>query len=226
VKPEAPLDQDATPGPAPVLEPGERLAEILFGLIMVLTFTGSLSVATADRVEVKVMLIAALGCNIAWGLIDAIMFIMSRLNERGGDRKTVLAVKRARTAAEAHELIRRNVPPVVGRELSREVMERVHARIGAMQLKSAAPPITRDDLRGAAGVFLIVVASTLPVILPFVFMSDLASAMRVSNLIAVAMMAFIGHAYGRASGFAPWWTAGIMVLLGAVLVALTIALGG
>lgn len=218
--------QETPPARTPALEPGERLAEILFGLIMVLTFTGSLSVATADKVEVRVMLIAALGCNIAWGLIDAIMFIMSRLNDRGGDRKIVLAVKRARTVAEAHDLIRRNLPPMVSGELTHEAIERVRARIAGLPLTSAAPPITREDLRGALGVFLIVVASTIPVILPFVFMSDINSAMRVSNLIAVAMLAFIGHAYGRASGFSPWWTAGIMVLLGSVLVALTIALGG
>lgn len=209
-----------------VLEPGDRLAEILFGLIMVLTFTGSLSVATADRLEVKVMLVGALGCNIAWGLIDAIMFIMARLNERGSDRKTALAVKRARSAPEAHALIRQSVPPVVAKTLSEDTLEQVRSRIAAFEIDSPAPRISRDDLRGALGVFLIVAASTFPVILPFVIMSDLALAMRVSNLIAVVMLAFIGHAYGRASGFSPWWTAGSMVVLGMALVAITIALGG
>ena len=209
-----------------VLEPGERLAEILFGLIMVLTFTGSLSVATADRVEVRVMLIGAIGCNIAWGLIDAIMFLMASLNERGGDMKTALAVKRARHPAAAHALIRAQLPPMVGNELSDETMERVRQNILAIPLTSPAPHITRDDLRGAVSVFLIVAASTFPVILPFIFMSDVALAMRVSNAIAVVLLALIGHAYGRATGFSPWWSAGLMVLLGLVLVALTIALGG
>lgn len=209
-----------------VLEPGERLSEILFGLIMVLTFTGSLSVATADKVEVRVMLIAALGCNIAWGLIDAIMFVMARLNERGGDRKTVLAVKHADSATEAHALIRSSVPSVVAQALSEEALEQVRYRIVTMGIQSSAPHINRDDLRGAVGVFLIVAASTFPVILPFVVMADLALAMRLSNVIAVVMLAFIGHAYGRASGFSPWWTAASMVVLGLVLVAITIALGG
>lgn len=209
-----------------VLEPGDRLAEILFGLIMVLTFTGSLSVATADRMEVTVMLIGALGCNIAWGLIDAIIFIMARLNERGGDRKTALAVKRARSASEAHALIRQSMPPVVAQTLSEDTLEQVRNRIADIEIDSPAPRISRDDMRGALGVFLIVAASTFPVILPFVVMSDLALAMRVSNLIAVVMLAFIGHAYGRASGFSPWWTAGSMVVLGMALVAVTIALGG
>jgi len=209
----------------PVLAPGERLAEILFGLIMVLTFTGSLSVATADRAEVRVMLIGALGCNIAWGLIDAIMHVMACLNERGADRKTAFALRRARSRAEAHALIRDNVPPVVAGELTDEVLDRVHRRVKGFEALPS-PRITRHDLRGALGVFLIVVSSTFPVILPFVFMTDLAHAMRVSNAIAIVMLALIGHAFGRASGFSPWWTAGSMVLLGVALVALTIALGG
>ena len=53
------------------LDPIERVAEVVFGLIMVLTFTGSLSVATAGNAEVREMLIGALGCNLAWGVIDA-----------------------------------------------------------------------------------------------------------------------------------------------------------
>ncbi len=56
-----------------LLEPSERIAEVLFGLIMVLTFTGSLSVAEAGRDDVRTMLIGALGCNIAWGVIDGVL---------------------------------------------------------------------------------------------------------------------------------------------------------
>jgi hypothetical protein len=56
-----------------VLEPIERLAEGLFGVIMALTWTGSLSVAEAGREDVRTRLIGTLGCNLAWGIIDAIM---------------------------------------------------------------------------------------------------------------------------------------------------------
>ena len=44
---------------------------VLFGVIMALTFTCTLGVATADDIQVKTMLIGALGCNLAWGVIDA-----------------------------------------------------------------------------------------------------------------------------------------------------------
>src|SRR6187401_584558 len=66
-----------------VLEPHERISEVLFGLIMVLTFTGSLSVAEAGHEDVRTMLIGALGCNLAWGIIDGILYLMGCMADRG-----------------------------------------------------------------------------------------------------------------------------------------------
>ena len=61
------------------LDPIDRISEVFFGLIMVLTSTGTLSVLTAGRVEVKTMIMGALGCNLAWGIIDAGMYLMGSL---------------------------------------------------------------------------------------------------------------------------------------------------
>ena len=69
--------------PDRVLEPVERISEILFGLIMALTITGAVSVATSDHFQIRTMLWAALGCNLAWGIIDGGMYLMARLGERG-----------------------------------------------------------------------------------------------------------------------------------------------
>lgn len=220
------MNAEVNPTRKSVLEPIERLSEILFGLIMVLTFTGSLSVATADRGDVKVMLIGALGCNIAWGLIDAIMYLMACLHERGAELQTVRAIGKAETTHDAYAEIRRSVPRVVADELKPDMLERIRLRVAAMSAKVEAPRPTAEDLRGAFGVFLVVVASTLPVVLPFVFVADVAQAMRLSNAVAIIMLALIGFSFGRASGLSPWWTALSMVLLGSVLVALTIVLGG
>ena len=209
-----------------VLDPVERLSEVLFGLIMALTFTGSLSVASAGRGDVREMLVGAIGCNIAWGLIDAIMYLMACLNARGLDLKAITAMRSARSKEQAHAVIREKVPEVVADELDHHVLERIRARVAGMPDVPAWPRLRRDDLRGALGVFLLVVAATMPVVLPFVFIGDVHLAMRVSNAVAIAMLAVIGHAYGRASGLPPLWTAGAMVLLGSLLVAITILLGG
>ena len=51
-----------------VLNPLERFSEIVFGLIMVLSFTGALSVAEVGE-DIRIMLLGAIGCK--WGIIDA-----------------------------------------------------------------------------------------------------------------------------------------------------------
>src|SRR5262245_66319369 len=78
-----------------VLDPIDRVSEVLFGLIMALTFTGSLSVAEAGRDDVRTMLIGALGCNLAWGLIDGIFYLFNCLADARRDLVTYQAVRQA-----------------------------------------------------------------------------------------------------------------------------------
>ena len=75
-----------------VLDPMDRISEVLFGLIMVLTYTGTLSVATASHAEVRTMLIGALGCNLAWGIIDGGLYLLARLHERGSNIGVLVAI--------------------------------------------------------------------------------------------------------------------------------------
>src|SRR6188768_4086039 len=96
-----------------VLEPNERISEVLFGLIMVLTFTGSLSVADAGRGDVRAMLIGALGCNFAWGIIDAVFYLMGCLADRGQSLTTLRAVRQAADSQQAERLIAGALPPLV-----------------------------------------------------------------------------------------------------------------
>src|ERR1043165_9298922 len=88
-----------------VLEPNERISEVLFGLIMVLTFTGSVSGAEADRPNVRTMLIGALGCNFAWGIIDGVLYLMGCLAERGRSLMIFRAVRKAADPQQPHRLI-------------------------------------------------------------------------------------------------------------------------
>src|SRR3954465_1867820 len=88
-----------------VLEPIDRVSEVLFGLIMVLTFTGSLSVAEAGRDDVRTMLIGALGCNLAWGIIDAVLYLMGCLAEKGRGLSAFRAVRKSNDPTQAQRLI-------------------------------------------------------------------------------------------------------------------------
>jgi hypothetical protein len=78
-----PLAQFSAKSADRILEPIDRISEVLFGLIMALTFTLTLGVVTADTIQVRTMLLGALGCNLAWGIIDASVFLMARFNQRG-----------------------------------------------------------------------------------------------------------------------------------------------
>ena len=80
------------------LEPMDRIAEVFCGVLMVLTFTLTLNKADAGRETVREMLIAALGCNVAWGLIDGALYVLGCLIR---SRKNVLSVHAVRTAASA-----------------------------------------------------------------------------------------------------------------------------
>ena len=68
-----------------VLDPIERVSEIVFGVLMAMTFIGALNVAEAGHQEVRTAMIAALGCNLAWGLADAVMYLIGVLTERTRD---------------------------------------------------------------------------------------------------------------------------------------------
>jgi hypothetical protein len=209
-----------------VLSPIERVMEVLFGLIMVLTFTGSLSAAESGQAEVRTMLIGALGCNIAWGLIDGIMYLMDCLATRGADLRTVLAVKRAGSEEAAKPVILQALPPVVASALDRNDLQQIYGAVMAMPVSSKRAHLELADWLGAIAVFLFVFASTFPAILPFLFIDDAMVALRLSNFIAVAMMFVLGYVFGQLAGHRPLITAGAMVLIGSAVVALTIALGG
>ena len=112
-----------------VLEPNERISEVLFGLIMVLTFTGSLSVAEAGRAEVRTMLIGALGCNLAWGIIDGVLYLMGCLAEKGRDLMTYRAVRKITDPQQAQRLIARALPSVLASVVQPAELEAMHQRL-------------------------------------------------------------------------------------------------
>ena len=212
--------------PKRVLDPIDRVSEILFGLIMVLTFTGSLSVAEAGRDDVRTMLIGALGCNLAWGIIDAVLYLMGCLAEKGRGLATLRAARNATDPRQAQRLIADALPPLVASILEPGELESMRRRLQRLPEPPAHARLRKDDWLGAAGVFFLVFLSMLPVAIPFMFMHNAVPALRVSNGIAIVMLFALGYAFGRMTGRHPWAVGISMVLLGAALVALAIALGG
>lgn len=218
------LTRDPTKREA-LLDPIDRVSEILFGLIMAVTIIGSVSVASAGRAEVRTAMAAALGCNLAWGLVDAVMYLVRTLTERTRNRSLAKYVQGANDDA-AHQLIERSLPPHVAALTGPVEIQAMRRRLLALPPDSNRG-LGGEDFLAAFGIFLLVVLATFPVALPFVVLDDAALAMRVSQGVAVAMLFGAGFALGRHAGHRrPIVTGTAMALLGVALVASVKALGG
>jgi hypothetical protein len=208
-----------------ILDPLERSSEIIFGLIMALTFTSTISLV-ASKADVRMMLVGALGCNIAWGIVDAAMYLLSQTVSRERLRSLALAVASA-PPENARHIIIENMPLETGRIFTESELERIASVVRSSPIPGRRIVPTSDELRGAAGIFLLVFFSTVPVALPFAFFEDVGVALRTSNAIAVALLFAVGSSLGKHMEWKPYWATGVIVsLFGAILVAITIALGG
>ena len=209
-----------------VLDPVERLSEVLFGLIMVLSFTGSISVASADREEVRSVLIGAIGCNLAWGLVDGVMYLLTLVIERGRTLAIGRAVRASQDPEQGRRLLAAGLPDPLGELFESSALEGARKKLSALPALPDGPRLHKEDWLGALGVFLLVFLSTFPVVLPFLFFSPLHLAMRISNGVAIVMLYAAGQALGRYAGIGPVRTGLAMVAIGVLMVSMTIARGG
>jgi VIT1/CCC1 family predicted Fe2+/Mn2+ transporter len=212
--------------PGPVLDPLERTSEILFGVIMVLTFTSSISVAEGGRAETREVLAAALGCNIAWGIVDAAFYLMSSVIGRARGLRILRTIRENRDQSLSQRLILDALPAPVSAVLIPSEVEELRERLARQPEPPEHPLLDRRDLTGAFAVFLLVFLSTLPISLPFLLFPEAGFAMRASNAIAIAMLFGMGWTLGKHTGRSGWRAGLVMVCLGLILVAITIALGG
>jgi hypothetical protein len=125
-----------------VLDPIERVSEVVFGVLMALSFTGTLSVATAGREEIRTLLFTALGCNVAWGLTDAVMYLVGTATERRRKVGLLQRLHEARDKAEAHRLI-----ADLTEKLGRTPLKRLEQMIDYDEDQAAA--ILKQWMRGA-----------------------------------------------------------------------------
>jgi VIT1/CCC1 family predicted Fe2+/Mn2+ transporter len=209
---------------ATVLDPVQRVSEIAFGVLMALTFTGTLSVATADHEEVRTMLYAALGCNLAWGLADAVIYLISTLTERHRGDTLLRRLQGTRDASAGQRQIADVLPERLAAVATADALEAL--RLALLEVRAERPKLGLQDLRAALGVFMLVVLATFPIVIPFIFMRDATLALRVSNGLAVATLFVSGFVLGRHAGGSPWAYGFTLTVIGALLVNIIIALGG
>ena len=139
---------------------------MLFGLLMALTLHRR---GVGGRVRTRgdpTMFIAALGCNLAWGLGRRGHVPGShRHRSRPARSRSFARCSGAPTRRPGRAVVEQSLSRVAAGLVSPTEVEAIRGRIVAMRIAAgAAAPLERNDLLAAFAIFLIVVASTFPVV--------------------------------------------------------------
>ncbi|SAK64787.1 hypothetical protein AWB75_02976 [Caballeronia catudaia] len=209
-----------------VLDTVDRVSEMCFGLFMALTFVGTVSAATSGEDAGRKMLYTALGCNLAWGLADAVMYLVRTIADRSRRHALALAIHRERDAAAGVRALRERVSAALDPFISDADLEAIRKRVAADESLPERARFMRDDFLAALGIFIIIVLSTFPVAAPFVIFRHVPTALLISRILTLAMLFVCGFALGRYAGWSGGKAGLSMMALGVLLTMAIIALGG
>jgi VIT1/CCC1 family predicted Fe2+/Mn2+ transporter len=210
------------------LDPSEWMSELLFGLVMTLTFTLGASLVIEEGPDAtRELLVGVIGCNLAWGVIDGLLYIFNSMFARGAMNRAAHLLKReGREAADARltEYVHENF----GDALSAPTQEALQRELldGLAQIQPARVRMTRDDLYGAIASFLLVLLTAAPAVVPFLLIKDHLVALRVSNLLMIGLLYLIGYRWASHIDANRQRVGLSMALGGLVIVQMTIMLGG
>ena len=212
--------------PKPLLNTMDRVSEILFGIIMTLTFTCSIGIANAKNTEIRQLIIAAISCNIAWGLVDAIGYIVSTIVQRSRNKTILDSVLTTSDEKKARKYISDSLPPSIASVLEAAELEEIRKKLAKLPDSTFQVRLTTRDLKRSVMIFFLMFISAFPIVIPFIFIRDTQLALRISNMIAIVLMFLCGWSLAKYVGSNKWLMSFGMTLVGIVLVLITIALGG
>ena len=132
------------------------------------------------------------------------MYLVRMVTDRGRSLTLIRSVRAAADAATGRSLIESSLSRGGASLVSEAEIEAIRGRIVARSCLPARPALHWNDLLAAVGIFQIVTASTLPVVLPFLLIHDVAMAKALSRIVALAML-FCG---GVPSSVSPGTAAG------------------
>ena len=213
-----------------VIDPGDALGEVLFGLIMALTFTiGSRLIFTEEGLDVRELIVATIGCNVAWGIIDAVLFVLGTVFYKSRRRRLFRQIKAAKSEPETLAALKREFPIGEG-PLSPKAADTDALYRAMLALAKRADPVnvalSKSDLFAAAAVFLLVSTTSLPAVVPFLLIDNAYLALRASNLLLIALLFLTGWAWASFSDARPLHAGVTMTCLGLILVGIAVVLGG
>ena len=147
------------------LDPAETLLEVLFRLIMALTLTpGAGLLSERQGIDPAGLAAALVGCNVAWGIIDAVFYLLGIRFNRNRRVQLVHKLRATASNAEAIDIIHEEFG-LEGEPSMREGDRAAFYRSLLQMLRHAGTAwarFLRDDFVAAVLIMLLVSATAIP----------------------------------------------------------------
>src|SRR5205809_2086094 len=96
---------------------------------MALTFPCSIGIITKGNAQIRELLVGAIGCNMAWGLIDAAMYLTGVLARRNRNKMMFDSIQNPLQIQEARQHISDALPPMVASAIGAEGLEQIRNQL-------------------------------------------------------------------------------------------------
>lgn len=184
----------------------ERYAEAFYGIIMVTGCTGMVSLGVPkEEAGVQFMLWTALMVNILWGFIDGFTVVYgSMVDEVTSD----IAVESVRSGKDIESATAEVLDALDG-SLIGKLSDQDKAKIVDVikSSKSYTPFPNRlrwPEIKRVLAIFSIDFVTVFPVAIPFIFLTDVTTAVRLSFIIATFLMAYLGYQWAKYARMKRW----------------------
>jgi hypothetical protein len=211
------------------LRPIETLSELFAGLVITLSVTLAASVLSGGEADAKTALIGAVGANAAWGVIDAVLYVMNSAFNRQRLLRFAHIIASSADEAAALRRIRSELDSLLESVTKAEDREQLYRSIYSALAHSKLPArggVQRDDVMGAVQLFCTALCAALPAAIPLLLSDHPMQALRISNFLVVGLLFVVGYHWAKYVDFNRWWAGLGLMSLGLILVGVAIVLGG
>ena len=220
--------------PYDYLYPHERLIELIYGLVIALAITNSVRlVGMSGTVDIDLMVQTALGAGIAWGIIDALLYLVVIVYERNRYIHVADDLQDSKDEKAALGIIQEDLEDSIIGTLDVEDQERIYKdvlgaqrRVGYADKARGASSLGREDYLGAFQVFLAMLVATLVVVVPLLVVKPPHVAVIASNLVALVSLFVVGYLWARHTRINKVKFGLLLAVMGAGIVIITFFLGG
>ena len=205
-------------------------SEPMFGVIMVVCFTSVLrAFPDASDQVVRTILISALFCCIAWGLVDGIFYAWEAHYEL--EKKKTLQAQAHEAqgdAKNARELVEDDlgdtIVDLMDEKDKEQIYQIIEKNVFGVDLGSVS---IKEDILTVLIAFSLVVGSSIIVMLPFLWISPATAALKVSNIAGILLLFVMGFWREEDTRFTKKLiTGGFTALCALIITLVTVYLGG